>query len=107
MKKSEEKFGTIIKLAPLEPLFYLGIIATGLFVAKQASHSLVSELLARKLKKCWEDTFLVFPSPHHDYCTDMAASLIWMLIGFVFIFGGGGALLWWWGEEREEKRMRS
>ena len=106
MKKIEEKFGTIIKLAPLEPLFYLGIIATGLFVAKQASHSLVSELLDRKLKKCWEDTFLVFPSPYHDYCTEMAASLIWMLIGFAFIFGGGGALLWWWGEAREEKRMR-
>jgi hypothetical protein len=104
MKKSEKKFGTIIKFALLEPLFYLGIIATGLFVAKPASYSLVSELLDGKLKKCWEDTFLVFPSPHHDYCTEMAASLIWMLISFVVMFGGWSALLWWWSEGREEKR---
>ena len=103
MKKSK-KIATTIKLASLEPLFYLGIIAAGVFVAKPSSYSFVSELLDGKLKKCWEATFLVFLSPHHDYCTKMAASLIWILISSLFMFGGGSALLWWWGEKRGERR---
>ncbi len=90
-KIPQQRTGGEILTRILEGLFYCVVILVGFFLIRHAWLQLTNELSHGILNKCLHHTFFSF-LPRDDYCSPLAAPIIWAGIGAALVLGGSGAL---------------